>query len=213
MHNKRHIREMREVIRADATVASPAPFYDALILRTPSKGAKWERCYSTSPFSNMSGMFGVLGHLSGADYSFCPMAAERASHSKTKLARPKNVSEMVLCATRQTDHVMFPRGMDCSAPRINMGLNGLLAFDCVDDPRPVALGPDGNGHGLMAQSLFSKNMRMRDSRTWKGAWRGKIVTKSWQIVYMRSLSILIGVVMIMCALRPTFPSQLRRIVS
>jgi hypothetical protein len=63
----------------------------------------------------------------------------------------------------------------------------------------------GMGTVLIAHGLFSKNMRMRDSRTWKGAWRGKIVTKPWQIVYMRSLFALIGAAMIFCALSPNFP--------
>ncbi len=58
---------------------------------------------------------------------------------------------------------------------------------------------------LVAHGLFSKNMRMRDSRTWEGTWRGKIVTKRWQIVYMRTLFTLIGAGAIVCALSPTFP--------
>ncbi len=58
---------------------------------------------------------------------------------------------------------------------------------------------------LIAHGFFSKHMRMRDSRTWEGALQGKIVTKPWQIAYMRGLFILIGGVMIFCALSPTFP--------
>ena len=58
---------------------------------------------------------------------------------------------------------------------------------------------------VMAQGVFSKHFRMRDSRTWRGAWRGKIVEKRWQIAYMRSLFIFVGGGMIFCALCPTFP--------
>ena len=89
-----------------------------------------------------------------------------------------------------------------------MGRNGLFVFHCVanfDNPRPVALGLIAMGALLIAHGFFSKHMRMRDSRTWEGAWRGKIVTKPWQIAYMRGLFILIGGVMIFCALSPTFP--------
>jgi hypothetical protein len=39
---------------------------------------------------------------------------------------------------------------------------------------------------LVAHGLFSKNMRMRDNRTLLGVWRGKIVTKPWQVLFMRT---------------------------
>jgi hypothetical protein len=46
---------------------------------------------------------------------------------------------------------------------------------------------------LIAHGLFSKNMRIRDSRSWHGTWKGKIVTKPWQVAFMRILFVLIGV--------------------
>lgn len=58
---------------------------------------------------------------------------------------------------------------------------------------------------LIVRGLSSKKMRMRDSRTLEGSWRGKIVTKPRQIVYMRSLFALIGAAMIFCGLSANFP--------
>jgi hypothetical protein len=49
---------------------------------------------------------------------------------------------------------------------------------------------------LVAHGLFSKSMRMRDSSTRYGLWKGKIVTKPWQVVLMRSIFVLIGVAVI-----------------
>jgi hypothetical protein len=63
------------------------------------------------------------------------------------------------------------------------------------------------GLACAAHGLLNKNMRIRDSRTWKGAWKGKIVTKPWQIIYMRGLFILIGIGMIVAGLDPNFPSR------
>jgi hypothetical protein len=61
------------------------------------------------------------------------------------------------------------------------------------------------GAAFIAHGLFSKNMRIRDSRTWEGTWRGKIVSNPRQRVYMRSLFTLIGVSMVFCGLIPTVP--------
>jgi hypothetical protein len=56
------------------------------------------------------------------------------------------------------------------------------------------------GFALIVRGLLSKNVRIRDSRTLDGWWRGKVATKTWQIVYMRSLLVLIGVGCISVAL-------------
>jgi hypothetical protein len=69
----------------------------------------------------------------------------------------------------------------------------------------VALGADRSGDPLIAHGLLSKKVRMGDSRTLEGAWRGKTVAKPWQKVYMRSLITLIGAAMIFCGLSPNFP--------
>ena len=61
--------------------------------------------------------------------------------------------------------------------------------------------------GLLSigRGLFSKNVRMRDSSTWEGWWRGKIATKRWQVFYMRSLLVVIGLAFIVFAF--TFQSS------
>jgi hypothetical protein len=56
------------------------------------------------------------------------------------------------------------------------------------------------GFALVVRGLLSKNVRIRDSRTLGGWWRGKVAAKPWQIVYMRSLLVLIGVGFISFAL-------------
>ena len=55
--------------------------------------------------------------------------------------------------------------------------------------------------GLLSigRGLFSKNVRIRDSSTWEGWWRGKIATKWWQVLYMRSLLVVIGLAFIVFA--------------
>jgi hypothetical protein len=54
---------------------------------------------------------------------------------------------------------------------------------------------------IIIRGLFSENLRMRDSRTLRGLWLGKVVTKLWQIIYMRTLHVVIGVALINFALR------------
>jgi len=44
----------------------------------------------------------------------------------------------------------------------------------------------------IAHGVFSRNMRMRDSTTLDGWWRGKIAT-GWRELYMRGLFVLIGI--------------------
>lgn len=51
----------------------------------------------------------------------------------------------------------------------------------------------GMGVALIAHGLFSKHMRMRDPSTLSGAWKGKIVTKQWQILFMRTLFVVVGI--------------------
>jgi hypothetical protein len=53
---------------------------------------------------------------------------------------------------------------------------------------------------LIGHGLFSNNMRVKDSRTWGGFWRGKIATKWWQVLWMRTLFVSIGVAAIAFAL-------------
>ena len=90
-----------------------------------------------------------------------------------------------------------------------MGLNSMSHLSSIALPRWTTgdlwrWGLIAMGAVLIAHGLFSKNMRMRDSRTWR-LWRWKIVTKPWQIVYRRSLFTLIGAAMIFCGGSPTFP--------
>jgi len=52
----------------------------------------------------------------------------------------------------------------------------------------------------MIHGVFSKNMRIKDSRTWEGFWRGKIATKQWQILLMRIVFVTIGLAAVEFAL-------------
>jgi hypothetical protein len=58
---------------------------------------------------------------------------------------------------------------------------------------------------VMAHGLFGRNVKMRDSGSWQGLWHGKIVTKPWQVLLMRTLFTLIGASMVVCGLSPNFP--------
>jgi hypothetical protein len=53
---------------------------------------------------------------------------------------------------------------------------------------------------LIVHGFFSKNMRVKDSRTWDGFWTGKIAKKRWQAVWMRTLFVGIGLAAIEFAL-------------
>jgi hypothetical protein len=75
-------------------------------------------------------------------------------------------------------------------------------FNAADIWRWLAL---ALGVALLVHGTFSRTMRMRDSRTTEGWWRGKVATKTWQIVYMRTLFITIGLCCIAFAL--TFDCQ------
>src|SRR5215470_13210129 len=52
---------------------------------------------------------------------------------------------------------------------------------------------------FIGKGLFSRNVRIRDSSTVAGWWRGKIATKPWQVLYMRSLLVGIGIAFIVFA--------------
>jgi len=60
---------------------------------------------------------------------------------------------------------------------------------------------------LIAHSIFSRNMRMRDSSTWRGILRGRVVTKRWQNIYMRTLYVVIGVGALVLAVTFDCPSK------
>jgi hypothetical protein len=61
------------------------------------------------------------------------------------------------------------------------------------------------GLAAIAHGLFSTNVRMRDNSSPYGIWRGKIVSKRWQVLYMRTFFVLIGAAAIICALDASFP--------
>ena len=50
----------------------------------------------------------------------------------------------------------------------------------------------------MGHGLFGRNVRMRDSRTFEGWLKGKVVT-GWKAIYMRILFVLIGIAAIIFA--------------
>lgn len=56
------------------------------------------------------------------------------------------------------------------------------------------------GCAVMARGLFSKNIRIRDSSTFHGFLFGKITHRRWEVIWMRTLLIAIGVAMIGMAL-------------
>ena len=53
---------------------------------------------------------------------------------------------------------------------------------------------------LIAHGILSKNVRIKDSRTWEGFWRGKIATKWWETLWMRTIFVGIGLAAIEFAL-------------
>lgn len=53
---------------------------------------------------------------------------------------------------------------------------------------------------LIVHGLFGKNIRIKNSSTWEGFWRGKIATKRWQVLLRRTLFVSIGVAAIEFAL-------------
>jgi hypothetical protein len=62
-------------------------------------GRAWECRFHFAVLQYERGCLGCWDTFRVQITSFCPVAAERASHCKTKLARPKNVSEVVSFAT------------------------------------------------------------------------------------------------------------------
>lgn len=63
------------------------------------------------------------------------------------------------------------------------------------------------GVTLAAHGAFSREIRIRDSHTIEEWWKGKVATKPWQIVYMRTLFVAIGLCCIVFAL--TFDCQVK----
>jgi hypothetical protein len=57
------------------------------------------------------------------------------------------------------------------------------------------------GLAVIVHGVASKHMRIRDSSTLYGLWRGKIVKKPWQVLLMRSFFVVLGICFVVFALR------------
>jgi hypothetical protein len=55
------------------------------------------------------------------------------------------------------------------------------------------------GFSLVAHGLLRNHMTWPDYSTWRGFWFGRITKKRWQIVYKRTLFVLLGIGMVFMA--------------